>query len=271
MPELPEVETTRRGIEPHLVGRRVRRVIVRQRQLRWPVTRGLEKRLPGATIGAVGRRAKYLLIATDQGSVVIHLGMSGSLRMVKTRSRPETHDHVDIVLSGGSVLRFRDPRRFGSVLFTAGDPLRLPLLRELGPEPLSAEFDGAYLASRSRGRQVAIKNLVMNSHIVVGVGNIYASEALFRAGIHPGRAAGRVSAVRLDRLVAEIRMVLSAAIRKGGTTLRDFTNEEGLPGYFQLELDVYGRQDEPCTRCEAPIRHSVIGQRSTYHCPRCQR
>lgn len=271
MPELPEVETTRAGIAPHIIGRSVTGVIVRDRRLRWPVTRRLEKDLVGQTVNAVRRRAKYLLLDTHAGSVILHLGMSGSLRVLTHRAAPRKHDHVDVRFRGGLVLRFNDPRRFGCLLWTRRDPLQHPLLMKLGPEPLENEFSGDYLWRRSRGRQLAVKAFIMDASIVVGVGNIYASEALFGAGIHPRRPAGRISRARYQSLAKEIRAVLGAAIKAGGTTLRDYTDSDGLPGYFRNALAVYDRKNAPCERCGAAIRQEVIGQRSTYFCVRCQR
>jgi len=271
MPELPEVETTRRGIRPWLEGSRVTAVRVRQRMLRWPVPRRLDRDLPGRLVRAVGRRAKYLLISTDGGTLLVHLGMSGSLRVLRDPPAPGAHDHVDLELSSERTLRFNDPRRFGAMLWTTRDPVGHPLLRHLGPEPLEPGFDGAYLHAVARGRRVAIKNLIMNARVVVGVGNIYASEALFRAGIRPTRPAGRISAARMDRLAAAIRDVLGEAIAEGGTTLRDFTWGDGQPGYFAQELRVYDRAGLPCPVCDSPVRRQVLGQRSTYYCVNCQR
>jgi formamidopyrimidine-DNA glycosylase len=271
MPELPEVETTRQGIAPWLVGRRIERLIVRERRLRWPVPRALPARIAGAAIQAVTRRAKYLLIATDAGTLIWHLGMSGSLRVLDAASPPLAHDHVDLVLDSGRCLRFNDPRRFGCLLFTAAAPERHALLSRLAAEPLSEAFDGDGLWRRARGRRASIKSFIMDSRSVVGVGNIYASEALFRAGIRPGLAAGRVSRARMAALVAAIRDVLTEAIVAGGTTLRDYVNAEGMPGYFSRRLFVYERAGRPCRRCRTPIRQYVQGGRSTYWCPRCQR
>ena len=270
MPELPEVETTRRGIAPRLEGATVERVIVRDRRLRWPIPPGLEERLRGQEIRAVDRRAKYLLLRTERGTVIAHLGMSGSMRFVEAGNAPKKHDHVDIMMESGTILRFNDPRRFGCMLWTDDEPEGHPLLAALGPEPLGPEFDGAYLKATARGRRVAIKQHIMNAGIVVGVGNIYASESLFRAGINPKRAAGRVSLSRMDALAQSIKDVLAESIRFGGTTLRDFYSGEGKPGYFRHELRVYGRADEPCVECGAAIRQIVLGQRSTFYCVNCQ-
>jgi formamidopyrimidine-DNA glycosylase len=271
MPELPEVETTCRGIEPWLTGARVRSVDVRERRLRWPVSRRLDRELPGRAIRGVGRRAKYLMLHADAGTLIMHLGMSGSLRILEDAPPPGPHDHVDVTLDNDRVLRFCDPRRFGAMLWTTRAPERHRLLKDLGPEPLGEMFCGAYLYERSRERRLAVKNFIMDGRIVVGVGNIYASESLFRAGIHPARAAGRVSLARYDALVAAIREVLDAAIRAGGTTLRDFSQGDGRPGYFARELRVYERAGEPCPACGLPLARQVIGQRSAYFCRRCQR
>ncbi len=271
MPELPEVETTRRGIEPWLVGRRIERLVVREWRLRWRVPRGLPAKVRGAAIRAVGRRAKYLLIATDAGTLIWHLGMSGSLRVLDGLSPPLAHDHVDLLLDSGHCLRFNDPRRFGCLLFTAENPDRHPLLSRLAAEPLSDAFEADDLWRRARGRRASIKAFIMDSRTVVGVGNIYASEALFRAGIRPGLAAGRVSRQRMSALVAAIRDVLNEAIDFGGTTLRDYVDASGTPGYFGRKLFVYERAGLPCRRCGTPIRQFLQGQRSTYWCPSCQR
>ena len=271
MPELPEVETTRRGIEPHIRHRKVNDVIVRHHQLRWPVPRGLNNQLAGHTIRSVSRRAKYLLLGFDNGTLILHLGMSGSLRLVSAGSAAGKHDHVDIVLDDGMALRLTDPRRFGALLWSTGHPDEHELLAHLGPEPLSDFFNGDYLFQRSRGRKSSIKQFIMDGKVVVGVGNIYASESLFIAGINPRRAAGKVSRERMERLAAAIKAVLSAAIAQGGTTLRDFVGGDGKPGYFAQQLNVYGREGQPCHGCGQAVRQIVQGQRSTYYCPRCQR
>lgn len=270
MPELPEVETTRRGIAPHVVDRRIKEVIVRDRRLRWPVSRALGRALSGNRITEVERRAKYLLLRTGTGTAIVHLGMSGSLRIVPATQPPFAHDHIDLVLDDGKALRFTDPRRFGCWIWTSRDPHRHALLRALGPEPLSAMFDGDLLHARARGRRAAVKSFIMDQRVVVGVGNIYASEALYRAGIHPLRAAGRVSLARYRALADSIKEVLERSIRAGGTTLRDYAQSDGNPGYFAVELDVYERDGEPCRRCKAPLRALVIGQRSSYYCAVCQ-
>ena len=271
MPELPEVETTRRGISPRIVNKPVRAVAVRQQQLRWPVPAGLERELTGSRITAVGRRAKYLIFYLEHGCVILHLGMSGSLRIVHPSEPADKHDHVDIVFNDDTCLRLRDPRRFGSIHWTGADPLEHRLLRDLGPEPLGEDFSAPYLYSLSRRRTQSVKAFIMDSRTVVGVGNIYAGEALFRSGIHPLRKAGNISLARYGSLVVSIRDVLTAALAKGGTTLRDFVGGDGSPGYFSLELDVYDRAGESCRNCSGSIRQVRQGQRSTYYCPRCQR
>lgn len=271
MPELPEVETTRRGIEPHLVGQTVSGLIVRQRKLRWPVPRALDRALPGQIIRTVRRRGKYILLDTDAGTAILHLGMSGSLRVVSRDAPVGKHDHVDIQLFNGQSLRLTDPRRFGALLWTTQDADQHELLVDLGPEPLSDAFDGTHLFNAARGRKLAIKHFIMNSHIVVGVGNIYANEALFMAGIHPTRPAGRIARERYDTLAVAIKQVLTASIKMGGTTLRDFVGGDGQPGYFKQTLRVYDRLGEPCLQCGAPIRGKRIGQRSSFYCVQCQR
>jgi formamidopyrimidine-DNA glycosylase len=239
--------------------------------LRWPVAPGIAADIAGQRVLDVGRRAKYLLIRLEHGTLIAHLGMSGSLRVMPAGSPRRLHDHYDLVFDSGQCLRFNDPRRFGSLHWCTGDPGEHPLLAGLGPEPLDESFDAAGLARRARGRKVAVKLFLMDQRIVVGVGNIYASEALFRAGVRPRRAAGRVKPVEWERVVTAIRDVLSDAIRQGGTTLRDYVAADGAPGYFRQELFVYERAGEPCRRCASPIRHLVQGQRSTYYCPACQR
>jgi formamidopyrimidine-DNA glycosylase len=271
VPELPEVEITRRGLVPHLVGRRVETVVVRNRNLRWPIARNLGARISGCTVRTVERRAKYLLIGCSGGWLIVHLGMSGSLRVLPHATPAGKHDHFDLVLDSGMSARLTDPRRFGAVLWKAHDPLAHPLLADLAPEPLSAEFDAGWLHARTRGRSAAIKTVLMDSHTVVGVGNIYASESLFRAGIHPTTAAGKISRERCDRLVQAIRETLSAAIDAGGSTLRDFVGSDGEPGYFQQNYYAYGRSGEPCRVCGKGIRLLRQGQRATFYCPQCQR
>lgn len=303
MPELPEVETTLRGIRPHLLGQTIECLVVRNPRLRWPVPPGLPAVLQGGRIAALTRRGKYLLMqvirasdgaawppaggdvpyrqhdgsagfatadAGSAGTLLFHLGMSGSLRITEAATPPRKHDHYDLRLPGGLCLRFHDPRRFGCLLWTEADPSQHPLLASLGPEPLEAGFDGAHLHRLSRGRTLAVKAFIMDSHIVVGVGNIYASEALFRAGVAPHRAAGRIALDRYRRVSEAIRDVLSASLEQGGTTLRDFVNERGAPGYFKQTLNVYGRAGEPCRKCGAPIHTARLGQRSTFWCATCQ-
>jgi len=271
VPELPEVEITRRGLVPHLVGRRVETVVVRNRNLRWPIARNLGARISGCTVRTVERRAKYLLIGCGIGWLIVHLGMSGSLRVLPRVTPAGKHDHFDLVLDSGMIVRLTDPRRFGAVLWAAQDPYSHPLLADLAPEPLGAEFDAGWLHASTRGRRAAIKTVLMDSHTVVGVGNIYASESLFRAGIHPKTAAGRVSLQRCERLVSAIRETLAAAIEAGGSTLRNFVGAEGDPGRFQQGYFVYGRDGEPCRSCGAAIRALRQARRATFYCPHCQR
>jgi formamidopyrimidine-DNA glycosylase len=244
---------------------------VRDRRLRWPIDAKIESAIRGRLVRRVDRRAKYLLIGSDAGTLIVHLGMSGSLRIVSPDAPPRPHDHWDLVIDSGKVLRFHDPRRFGSLHWTLGDPLEHPLLAKLGPEPLSADFDGEYLYRATRKRSVAVKQLLMNSHVVVGVGNIYANEALFRAGISPRRAAGRLTRAQAHALVRAIKSVLEEAIEIGGTTLRDYVNASGTPGYFKQQLYVYERAKQPCRVCKTPIKQVAQGQRSTYWCATCQR
>jgi formamidopyrimidine-DNA glycosylase len=274
MPELPEVETTLRGIRPHLEGRRIERLVVREPRLRQTIPPDLPPRLVGLPIEGLMRRAKYLLIQVGGGSLILHLGMSGSLRVVPLNTPPRRHDHVDLVLSDGRALRYHDPRRFGLLVWTPDPPALAatihPLLRDLGPEPLGDGFDGAHLHRLSRGRRVAVKSFIMDGGVVVGVGNIYASESLFLAGIHPARPCNRIALSRYQRLAGTIRTVLDASIVQGGTTLRDYVKEDGNPGYFARSLRVYGRTGEPCPACGTALREQRIGQRSSFYCPRCQ-
>ena len=270
MPELPEVETSRRGIAPWLEQQKVEEVIIRERRLRWPIPDQFEAMLTGKTIKSLKRRAKYLLFDTGSGTVILHLGMSGSVRIIDPDEPAAKHDHVDIRFGNGKALRFRDPRRFGSLLWT-DDASQHPLLRDLGPEPLEASFDGEHLWRKAQGRRVSIKQFIMNAKIVVGVGNIYASECLYLAGIHPKRSAGRIAKKRMLVLADTIKEVLQRSIDAGGTTLRDFYGGDGEPGYFQQELDVYGRDGEACRKCDENISAIVLGQRSTFYCKHCQR
>lgn len=271
MPELPEVETSRRGIEPHILNRTVTDVVIRQKKLRWPITPALKSQLTKQLIKQVDRRGKYILLRTDAGTVIMHLGMSGSLRILDKGTPAEKHDHIDICFSNSKLLRLRDPRRFGAVLWTKADPLKHKLLEKLGPEPLSNEFTAEYFFSISRNRKVAIKTLLMNSKVVVGVGNIYANESLFSAGINPKRTADKISLKRYQKLVPAIKTILQRSIEQGGTTLKDFTQQDGKPGYFQQTLNVYGRSGEPCPICHKPVKQITQAQRSTFYCPHCQK
>jgi len=275
MPELPEVETARRGLLPHVAGRRVGHVRLRRPDLRWPIPREVEDLLPGQRIEAIRRRAKYLLLDTAAGSALLHLGMSGSLRVLPEDTAVRAHDHVDIGLEGldgapDRVLRFNDPRRFGCLLWQAPGEVH-PLLAGLGPEPLSDDFDGDYLFARSRGRAAPVKTFLMDQAVVVGVGNIYAAEALFMAGISPLRPAGKVSRARYAALADAVKAILAHAIARGGTTLRDFLSPDGAPGYFEQELLAYGRGGAPCPRCGRPMRQALVGQRASVWCGHCQR
>ena len=271
MPELPEVETSRRGIKPHIINKKVTNVIIRQKSLRWPIPAIMKKQLVGQIIQNVKRRGKYILLYTSTGTVILHLGMSGSLRILKKSVTPEKHDHFDIEFSNNKLLRLRDPRRFGAVLWTKSDPLLHKLLINLGPEPLSDAFTAEYLYESSRTRKVAIKTYLMNSHVVVGVGNIYANESLFAAGINPKRTANKISLKSYQKLVPEIKAILEKSIEQGGTTLKDFINEDGKPGYFQQTLCVYGRASEPCINCGHTIKQITQAQRSTFYCTTCQK
>ncbi|MCR4302966.1 MAG: Fpg/Nei family DNA glycosylase [Gallionella sp.] len=332
MPELPEVEITRRGLAAHLTGLTIENVIIRNGRLRWPIPKKLPRLLRGQAIISLKRRAKYLLMDCSSGTLILHLGMSGSLRILPASTPAEKHDHFDLVLSNGTLMRLRDPRRFGAVLWHSGDTNSHPLLASLGPEPLEeefnpkkslspslaitehspplqkggeggfkrradtkspsvpllqrgiacegtflespsglSEFNARYLYQATRGRSVSIKQCIMDNRIVVGVGNIYANEALFRAGIRPQLAAGKLGLPRCARLVEEIRATLAEAIKLGGSTLRDFVNTSGQPGYFQQHYWVYGRGGEPCRRCGTIIKQIRQGQRSSFYCPICQK
>lgn len=271
MPELPEVETVRRGLAPLVAGRRVMQVTVRHRGLRWPVAADLERELEARSIVDVDRRGKYLLLRCEGGTLIVHLGMSGSLRVVPAATPAARHDHLDLALDDGRTIRLNDPRRFGSVHWVKADPLAHPLLAALGPEPLAPGFDGDLLYAATRGRSAAIKLVLMDSHVLAGIGNIYASEALHRAGIHPARSAVRVSRARYRRLAKAIQTTLELALAAGGSTLRDFVDAHGVAGCFQQQYGVYGRAGEPCHNCGSTIRSLRQGQRSTFYCPRCQR
>ena len=282
MPELPEVETTKAGIAPHIQDQKIRKLDVRQAKLRWPIPADLAGLVKNQTVLAVRRRAKYLLIdigsastatksETLKGTIIIHLGMSGSLRVIEGKvPPPEKHEHFDICLSNKITLRFTDPRRFGACVWQAADA-DSNLLDHLGPEPLSDDFNKDYIFSRSRKRTSAIKTFIMDQKIVVGVGNIYASESLFLSGIHPKKAAGKVSKAKYALLTHAIKEVLAKAIADGGTTLKDFVGSDGKPGYFAQQLRVYGRAGEPCITCDTPIKQITQGQRSTFYCPKCQK
>lgn len=272
MPELPEVETTRRALLPHAVGQRIAAVAVRTPRLRQPIDARLPAILRGHTLHDIERRAKYLLFRFAHGTLIVHLGMSGSLRIVPAAQAPIAHEHLDLQLTSGQTLRLRDPRRFGLVLWHAGalDESTHPLFAHLGVEPLAAQFNAAYLHERARGRRIAIKPFLMDQQNVVGVGNIYASESLFRARIHPNTAAGRIRPARLAALVDAVQETLRDALAAGGSTLRDFVSGEGRPGYFQQSYAVYDRTGLPCPRCGTPICHTQHARRSTYYCPHCQ-
>ena len=271
MPELPEVESVRRDLARGAAGRTIATVTVRDRRLRWPVPAGLARRLAGQEVREVRRRAKYLLIGVGNGTLLVHLGMSGSLRLLDAQTAPQPHDHIDLVLDDGRCVRYHDPRRFGCWLWTESDPAQHRLLAHLGPEPLGEAFDGTWLHARLHGCTAPIKSLLMDPRIVVGVGNIYANEALFVAGIDPRRAGGRIARRRIEGLAGAIREVLRAAIDAGGTTLRDYVHADGGSGEFVSRLNAYGRDGEPCPRCATPIVRAVIAQRSTWFCRRCQR
>lgn len=271
MPELPEVETTRRGLEPHLVGKKVLNLQLYRRDLRWPISPELPESVLDRRFRDVKRRGKYLVFEMDQGAMLAHLGMSGSMRLSGSEDLLRKHDHWELTLENGVMLRYNDPRRFGLLFWIAEHWDQHPLLRELGPEPLGPEFTPEYLYQSCRNRIQAIKNHIMNSKTVVGVGNIYAAEALFHAGIHPAMPAGKLTRPRSMRLVEEIKAVLARSIDQGGTTLRDYVNGNGQPGYFQQELWVYGREGQPCKTCGSPLIGSRMGQRATVFCSTCQK
>ena len=268
MPELPEVETTLKGITPSIIGQKIIRLIVRQGSLRWPVTPGISNIVEQQTVIEVSRRAKYLILRLSHGSILVHLGMSGSLRITKTNVEWRKHDHIEMQLANGATLRYHDPRRFGCWLWSEQEHHQL---KHLGPEPLTPTFDGDRLWALAKSRKIAVKPFIMDNKVVVGVGNIYASEALFRSGIRPDRAAGRVSLKRYQVLSEHIKEVLAAAIEQGGTTLRDFVNSNGEPGYFQQTLAVYGRAGKDCNNCNTVLKELRLGQRSSVFCPTCQR
>ena len=271
MPELPEVETTCRGIAPHIENNTITKIIVRNRSLRWPIPTGLNKKLATQKINSVTRRAKYVLINTDTGSLIIHLGMSGSLRILSSDEAIDKHDHFEIQFKDGLCLRLRDPRRFGCVLWERNDPLEHKLLINLGPEPLDKAFNAELLFEKSRKRKTTIKQFIMDAKVVVGVGNIYASESLFLSGINPKRLAGKITKKNAQDLSVAIKKILKQAIKQGGTTLKDFRSSDGKPGYFQQKLKVYDRKGEPCVKCKKPIKCTTLGQRSTFYCSTCQK
>jgi len=271
MPELPEVETVRRGIEPFIQGRKIRKIIIRNKNLRWPVPASIRLKTKNRLIKLVDRRAKYILLKLENGTIIIHLGMSGVLKIVDARTPLLKHDHLDIVLNDDIRLRYNDPRRFGSVLWTAKDPLKHKLLKDLAPEPLSPGFNSNYLSKKLKTRKAPIKNVLMDSKTVVGVGNIYASESLFLSKINPVLPANKLSQEQTKLLVKNIKKVLRASIKAGGTTLKDFAQADGRPGYFAQKLLVYGKQAEPCPACKTPIKQIVLGQRATYYCAKCQK
>ncbi len=271
MPELPEVETTLRGISPHIVEQKIKKLRIRNGRLRWPVDDNLPITLKNKILHSITRRGKYLLLHFDHGTLLWHLGMSGSLRIVKPKEEIASHDHIDVEFYNEKILRFHDPRRFGAVVWTEETPSEHKLLNHLGPEPLSKDFDGDYCFRKSRKIKQAIKTWLMDSKVVVGVGNIYANESLFRAGIHPLQSAGKVSKAKYALLGEEIKSVLTTAIKRGGTSLRDFVGGDGKPGYFAQELNVYGRGGEPCVQCGKILIEKRLGQRSTVYCNRCQK
>lgn len=270
MPELPEVETTLRGIQPHIQHQCVKAIIIRQSKLRWPITHDLKQQLQGREITHIERRGKYLLFKTDSGTLILHLGMSGSLRILLQPSPANKHDHVDITFANNLILRYTDPRRFGAILWTATDPSLHPLITKLGIEPLEDKFSGLYLFQQAQKRTTPIKSLIMENKTVVGIGNIYATEALFLAKINPATPAKTLSEEQMARLAATIKAVLHQAIQSGGTTLKDFVNSDGKPGYFFLELKAYGRAGKPCTECNLPLQTMRLNQRATVFCTSCQ-
>ncbi|MCF6217481.1 MAG: bifunctional DNA-formamidopyrimidine glycosylase/DNA-(apurinic or apyrimidinic site) lyase [Gammaproteobacteria bacterium] len=270
MPELPEVETVRRGITPHMEGERVKEVIIRHPTLRWPIPTELIQMLPEKRLHSIERRAKYLLLNFSHGTLILHLGMSGTLRILPPQTPIKKHDHFDLIMENGQCLRLNDPRRFGAVLWTAQPASQHPLIRDLGPEPLEEQFNGNHLHQISRKRKIAIKQFLMDNKVVVGVGNIYANESLFLCGVDPRRKASSITKSHCHQLATTIKTVLKEAIKQGGTTLSDFTQSDGKPGYFQQQLQVYGRTDQPCTHCHTPIKQITQGQRSSFFCPQCQ-
>lgn len=271
MPELPEVETSRRGIAPHILNNTIKTIVLRRENLRWPIPTEIKPTFASQCITQLERRGKYLLLSANPGTLILHLGMSGSLRIVKQKTPFNKHDHVDIVFVNGICLRFTDPRRFGCLLWTNTDPLQHRLLKNLGIEPLTKTFNTDYLFAKSRNRKVTTKQFLMNNHIVVGIGNIYANEALFYAGIRPTKIAANLTKAQCQKLVSAIKLILRRAIKAGGTTLSDFTQSDGKPGYFKQKLNVYDRSNEPCRNCKRSIKEKVLGGRSSFYCPYCQK
>lgn len=270
MPELPEVETIKCGILPHILNQTITEVLVRQPKLRWEIQADIQEKLVGRKVKQVSRRAKYLLIETNDGTIILHLGMSGSLRILEQTTPPKKHDHVDITFANNIMLRFNDPRRFGAMLWTAENPEQHVLLKNLGLEPFDKKFTGHYLWQLAQNKTTPIKSFIMDNKIIVGVGNIYATEALYMANILPTSPAKTISKERMNELVKMIKQVLQSAIKKGGTTLKDFVNSEGKPGYFVNQLRVYGRAGLPCLTCQTTLKSIIIGQRNSVFCPRCQ-
>ena len=271
MPELPEVETSRRGITPHIINQTIKQVILRQPKLRWLIPAEIPQIFAAQQIEQVQRRGKYLLLKTSKATLILHLGMSGVLRVLDSNTPAKKHDHVDLVFTHGISLRFSDPRRFGCLLWTNTDPLQHRLLKHLGIEPLDSAFNSAYLFKQSRKRKLTIKQLLMHNHLVVGIGNIYANEALFAASIRPTKSAATLTQAQCKLLVPAIKRILRRAIKAGGTTLNDFTQSDGNPGYFKQKLQVYDRAGQPCKKCKSTVKQIVIAGRSSFYCPYCQR
>jgi len=271
MPELPEVETCKNGIAPHILHQPIQQVIIRQFQLRWPIPQDLAERVSKQKILKIERRAKYLILTLEHGHLLFHLGMSGHFKICSPQTPVLKHDHVDFIFSNHLCLRYHDPRRFGAILWTKESPYSHPLLRDLGPEPLESPFNGKYFHQIAKNKSAAIKNFIMNPHVVVGIGNIYANEALFQSRIHPLTPAGKLSAKACQVLVEQIKAILTQAIVAGGTTLNDFKQSDGKPGYFKQDLQVYGRRGQACYRCEQKIETLICGQRSCFFCPHCQK
>ncbi len=270
MPELPEVATTINGIRPFLQGAVIADLVIRERRLRWPIRADLKRQIQGCKVLDIRRRAKYIVVVLDRGGLLIHLGMTGSFRIATDQTIPERHDHFDFITDAGDVIRYRDPRRFGSLLYCEENPFQHGLLSKLGPEPLEADFTGTHLYQMSRARKIAVKAFIMDQSVVVGVGNIYASESLFMSGIHPIRKCSRISMSRYHKLANAIQYILTKSIDMGGTTIQNFADTDGRPGYFEQQLQVYGRVGEPCDYCGRIISSQVIAQRSSFYCNQCQ-